>query len=130
MEARNVIPLTAECHRRSCRGNTTEQFKSVWMKFNPHSSPPPICRLIYSQVHSAAVSEEAADSEPGERKSICDDTFDRCSQWAQWLYIGPAHFHGALWNLTPIRGKLKLHRSGSFFFFFSLELSFSVVLRN
>lgn len=29
------------------------------MKFNPHSSPPPICRLIYSQVHSAENSEEA-----------------------------------------------------------------------
>lgn len=72
MEARNIIPLTAARHRRSCRGNTTEQFKSVWMKFNPHSSPPPICRLIYSQVHSAAVSEEAADNKPGEHKSIRD----------------------------------------------------------
>ncbi len=58
VKARNVIPLTAKRHRRSCRGNMTEQFKSVWMKFNPHSSPPPICRLIYSQVLSAAVSEE------------------------------------------------------------------------
>lgn len=79
VEARTIIPLTAERHRRSCRGNTTEQFKSVWMKFNPHSSPPPICRLIYSQVHSAAVSEEAADNKPGEHESICDVTFDQCS---------------------------------------------------
>lgn len=59
VEARNVIPLTAERHWRSRRGNTTEQFESVWMKLNPHSSPPPICRLIYSQVHSAAAAEGA-----------------------------------------------------------------------
>lgn len=59
VKTRNVIPLTADCHRQLCRGHMTEQFKSVWRKFNPHYSPSPICRLIYSQVHSTAVSEEA-----------------------------------------------------------------------
>lgn len=63
----NVIPLTAERRRPPDRGNLTEQFKSVRMKFNPHSSPPPVRRLIYSQVHSAAAS--GGGGEPGRELS-------------------------------------------------------------
>lgn len=83
-ETHNVIPLTAERHRQPSRGNTTEQFKSVWMKFNPHSSPPPVCRLIYSQVHLAAVSGGSAVNQAGEHTSI-QTVF-------QWLCFCPAHF--------------------------------------
>lgn len=54
-----IMSLTAECLWHYSRGNLTEQFNSIWMKFNPHSSPSALCSLMCSKVRLVETSEEA-----------------------------------------------------------------------
>lgn len=39
----------------------TAQFKSLQMKFNLHSSPPPVSNAMYSQLHPVDVPEKAQE---------------------------------------------------------------------
>lgn len=68
LKSHNVIPLTAECCRHNPRKTMTAQFKSVQMKFNPHSSSEQL------NLELSASSGRPWDDAEAPASACCDQT--------------------------------------------------------